>query len=86
MNRDTTLVCINSTELRSSNLLLIVQLILRPTSRFDYYPSHKCRQSPKPNSDRLAFVIQLPDWLVNPPKFEHDAARRRLVVGAMGPA
>jgi len=25
------------------------------------YPSHKYLESPKPNSDRLAFVIQLPD-------------------------
>ena len=26
-----------------------------------YNPSHKCFESPKPNSDRLAFVVQLPD-------------------------
>jgi len=25
-----------------------------------YNPSHKCLESPKPNSDRLAFVVQLP--------------------------
>jgi hypothetical protein len=24
-------------------------------------PSHKCLESPKPNYDRLAFVVQLPD-------------------------
>ena len=27
----------------------------------DYNPSHKCLESPMPNSDRLAFVVQLPD-------------------------
>jgi len=26
-----------------------------------YNPSHKCIESPKPNSDHLAFVVQLPD-------------------------
>ena len=32
-----------------------------PGPRIDYNPSHKCLESPKPNSDRLAFVVQLPD-------------------------
>jgi len=29
-----------------------------------YNPSHKFRESPKPNSDRLAFVVQFADWPV----------------------
>jgi hypothetical protein len=35
-------------------------MLLQPNAE-DYNPSHKCLESPKPNSDRLAFVVQLPD-------------------------
>ena len=31
------------------------------TTTGPYNPSHKCLESPKPNSDRLAFAVQLPD-------------------------
>ena len=31
-------------------------------------PSHKCLESPKPNFDRLAFVVQLPDCPLYSPK------------------
>jgi hypothetical protein len=33
----------------------------RSKKAFGYNPSPKCLESPKPNSDRLAFVVQLPD-------------------------
>jgi hypothetical protein len=46
----------------------------------NYNPSHKCLESPKPNSDRLAFVAQLPiardsrNWVVT--QFENKGDRK----------
>src|ERR1700685_902496 len=51
-----------SSELAPEILGFQAQSISGPsTTAGPYNPSHKCLESPKPNSDRLAFVVQLPD-------------------------